>query len=82
MITAHTLQTGEEVLEFQRSYDVNEAGAVDINDAQLVYDMYKKLYNSFDNAATVSKFLRADVNGDGKIDTRDAQAIVAKIVEN
>lgn len=78
------------------NYNVNESGiqegdpvgTVDINDAQLVYDMYMKRYENFyvaDNEATVNmptvrKFLRADINGDKLIDTMDAAAIVAEII--
>lgn len=58
--------------------DVNGTAVVDINDAQLTYDMYNAKYADF---ATVSmvKFLRADVNGSKNLNTEDAAAIVAAI---
>ena len=58
--------------------DVNGTEEVDINDAQLTYDMYNAKYADF---ATVSmvKFLRADVNGSKDLNTEDAAAIVAAI---
>lgn len=62
-------------------FDVNQTGAVDINDAQLTYDMYQaKLYSDF---ATVSmdKFLEADVTGDGKVWTDDAATVVAQLLK-
>lgn len=62
-----------------QTYDVNEAGKVDINDAQLVYDMYNNEYQDF-SKATMVKFLKADVNGSKNIDVSDATAIVAQIV--
>ena len=59
--------------------DVNGSGTVDINDAQLAYDIYKpEMYTDF---ATVSvrKFLNADVNGDMTVFTDDAAAVVDQI---
>ncbi len=58
--------------------DVNGTAVVDINDAQLTYDMYNAKYADF---ATVSmvKFLRADLNGSKDLNTEDAAAIVAAI---
>lgn len=65
--------TAEEVT---LSYDVNETGVVDINDAQLVYDIYSGKYTDFDKVS-VRKFLRADVNITKTVDATDAVAVVA-----
>lgn len=65
--------TAEEVAQ---SYDVNETGVVDINDAQLVYDIYSGKYGDFEKV-TVKKFLCADVNSDGSVNSTDAVAVVA-----
>lgn len=65
--------TAEEV---KQSYDVNETGVVDINDAQLVYDIYSGKYGDFDKV-TVKKFLCADVNSDKIVNSTDAVAVVA-----
>jgi len=62
--------------------DVNASGALDANDAQFVYNMYKSTYNGITDEVTVEKYLRADVNGDAVINTEDAAAIVAKILGN
>lgn len=60
--------------------DVNQTNAVDINDAQLTYDMYQaKAYEDFTNV-TMDKFLEADVNGDKTVNTEDAAAIVAVVL--
>ena len=64
--------TAEEVAQ---SYDVNETGVVDINDAQLVYDIYSGKYNDFEKV-TVKKFLCADVNSSKTVDATDAVAVV------
>ena len=56
--------------------DVNMTGKVDASDAQLIYNMYNVVYNGFTEEATVEKFLRADVNGDTKVDVNDAAAVI------
>lgn len=64
--------TAEEV---KQSYDVNETGVVDINDAQLTYDIYCGKYTDFEKVS-VRKFLRADVNFDKAVNSTDAVAVV------
>ena len=64
--------TAEEVI---RSFDVNETNVVDINDAQLVYDIYSGKYSDFEKV-TVKKFLCADVNSDKIVNSADAVAVV------
>lgn len=78
-----TLNEGTKV-ELDQTYNVNESvsGTVDINDAQLVFDMYNNKYQDFTNNATMQKFLKADVNGDKTINTSDAAAVVSEIVKN
>ena len=64
--------TAEEVTQ---SYDVNETGFVDINDAQLTYDIYSGKYTDFEKVS-VRKFLRADVTKDKVVNSADAVAVV------
>ena len=59
--------------------DVNVTGLVDVNDAQLVYNIYNTVYNSFD-ATTRRKFLEADMNGDKTVNVNDATAVVNKVL--
>lgn len=87
-ITSTTLEKAEVLkkLSFKKAEaskvdytgDVNITGTVDVNDAQLVYDMYNARYSDF---ALVSreKFLRADVNGDKMVDVQDATYIVSNV---
>ena len=65
--------TAEEVTQ---SYDVNETGLVDINDAQLTYDIYSGKYTDFEKVS-VRKFLRADTNADKVVNSADAVVVVA-----
>lgn len=60
--------------------DVNMTSKTDASDAQLTYNMYNAMYNSFTTDTTMEKFLRADVNGDGKVDVKDATAIITDIL--
>jgi len=68
--------SGAETIDL--SGDVNGTGLVDINDAQLVYNMYMAKYTDF-NQVPMMKFLRADLNGDAKVNVQDAVAAVNKI---
>lgn len=63
---------------FKTDGDVNGTGLVDINDAQLVYNIYNTKYDSFDTT-TMAMFLAADVNNSKTVDVKDAAAVVAKI---
>lgn len=60
--------------------DVNLTGSVDINDAQLVWNMYNAKYEDF-TSVNIRKFLEADMNGDKTLDTKDAAAIVGIILK-
>lgn len=60
--------------------DVNQTKRVDINDAQLVWNMYNAQYSNFDTV-NIRKFLEADMTADGKLDTADAAAIIALITK-
>lgn len=59
--------------------DVNRTELVDVNDAQLVYNIYKAVYDSFD-ATTRRMFLEADMNGNKTVDVTDAAAVVNKVL--
>ena len=63
---------------FNVNGDVNGTGLVDINDAQLVYNIYNTKYNSFDTT-TMAMFLAADMNDSRTVTVEDATAVVAKI---
>ena len=61
-------------------YDVNGTTKVDVNDAQLAYDMYNASYMEFSENLPMLKFLEADMETDGKLDTKDVAAIISYIV--
>ena len=61
------------------NFDVNGTKVVDVNDAQLVYNMYNASYDSFEKVSML-KFLEADVNGDKTVTTLDTAAIIDHIL--
>lgn len=73
---ANIMQASATAEEVKQSYDVNETGLVDINDAQLTYDIYSGKYADFEKVS-VRKFLRADVNLDKAVNSADAVAVIA-----
>ena len=72
---ANIIKASATAEEVKQSYDVNETGVVDINDAQLTYDIYSGKYTDFEKVS-VRKFLRADVNFDKAVNSTDAVAVV------
>lgn len=69
--------------------DINGSGYTDVNDAQLVYDIYAGVHQSFcmtnklkgafvevQTPATMTKLLAADMNRDMRVDLKDAAAVV------
>lgn len=69
------ISAADNVVTITQGLDVNMTGKVDVNDAQLVYDMYNGTYSDF-TKVSVEKFLRADVNATKVVDHTDAVAIV------
>lgn len=68
-----TLVTGE-AKSYKSNNDVNYTGTADINDAQLVYNIYNAKYDSFD-VVEMKMFLSADINDDKQVNSLDASAI-------
>lgn len=63
--------------------DVNQTNVADINDAQLVWNMYNAEYKTDTDFQTVNrlKYLSADMNGDKTVSVLDATAIVNNITK-
>ena len=66
--------------------DVNEDGIGgvginrrDVNDVQLIYDLYNRRYDSFETVS-MRKFLKADVNYDGVLDSQDAVKLAGELL--
>ena len=61
------------------NWDVNKSGDLDANDAQLIWNMYNNQYDNFTDVVTGEKFILADANHDGILDTKDASVIINQI---
>lgn len=72
------ISAADNVVTITLGFDVNMTGKVDVNDAQLVYDMYNGTYSDF-TKVSVEKFLRADVNYDGVLDSQDAVKLAGEL---
>ena len=75
---ANIVATETSYITLTETCDVNMSGLVDINDAQLVYDIYNGKYQDF-TSVEMQKFLNADTNGDKTVNVTDAAAVVAAI---
>ena len=67
-----------EAQELEYTNDVNGSGTVDLNDAQLIWNMYNAVYSDFTTTVGMEKFLLADAAGehDGIINVQDIAVIV------
>ena len=59
--------------------DANGSGVLDVNDAQMIYDMYMNVYTLDELDQTM--WLRADVNGDRSVNVQDVQYLLKLLVE-
>ena len=61
-----------------KTTDVNKTGVSDINDAQLVWNMYNAEYSDF-ATCTMEMFLRADQDANKELNVQDARAIISAV---
>lgn len=73
-----TIGEGQAAASIGYTGDVDLSGRVDLDDAGLAHEMYDARYTL--NGMEMHKFLRADVNGDRKVDVEDAVWIVTRIL--
>ena len=73
--TKLSTQPGEVIKLGSVACDINMSGSVNINDAQLAYNLYSGQYEKID----AIRFLNADVNADRRINVLDAYAVVIAI---
>ena len=78
--TATIIEATAEKQPVTYNSDINGTGNVDINDAQLVYNMYNAMYDDFTDV-TMEKFLKADVKGDKTVNVNDAAAVVNELIK-
>ena len=81
------LEENETVTSISYNGNVNltkngENAVIDVNDAQLVWNMYSAVYSNINTNVTVQKFLEADMDHSGTLSTSDAALVVAAIPAN
>ena len=69
-----TIISGNAAGKIPASGDVDQSGQTDLADAQLIQSMYNAQCTPESHG--ILKFLSADINGDHKLDTRDAVAVI------
>lgn len=78
MISAKVATATE--INYNGNVNMTTTDVVDVNDAQLVYDIYKAMYSNFDKVS-MEKMLRADMSANAEADyginVNDAVAVVA-----
>jgi len=73
-----TIGEGQAAASIGYTGDVDLSGRIDLEDAGLACDMYNARCTL--NGMEMHKFLRADVNGDRKVDVEDAVWIITRIL--
>lgn len=68
-------------IDYSGNVNMSASNIIDLNDAQLAYDIYMAKYNSLDGQVSMEKFLRADVNVDHCVDATDARAIADDVYQ-
>lgn len=71
-----TVEVTDGEIVMKSNGDVNQTGVIDINDAQVISDIYNGTYTDGYATVTMVKFLAADVNGDNEIDMADIARVV------
>lgn len=76
------IDTGLSTKSVDYSGDVNATDIIDINDAQLVYNIYNTSteYSGFTDSVTMEKYLRADLDGSKTVTVEDATAVIDKVI--
>ena len=69
----------DQKLEVGADVNEDEYNRRDVNDVQLIYDLYNRQYDSFETV-NMRKFLKADVNGDCALNSQDAVKLASELI--
>ncbi len=78
-VKEHIQMAAADEVRLRYDLDINGTQAVDINDAQMTYNMYNAAYDDF-TKVSMDKFLKADTNGSKNLNVEDAAAIVHQLM--
>lgn len=79
IVTSTKQENKDQVLTVGSDVNEDEYNRRDVNDVQLIYDLYNGLYDSFETVS-MRKFLKADVNYDGVLDAQDAVKLAGDLI--
>lgn len=79
IVTSTEQENKDQTLKVGSDVNEDEYNRRDVNDVQLIYDLYNGLYDSFETVS-MRKFLKADVNYDGVLDSQDAVKLAGELI--
>ena len=78
IVTSTEQENKDQTLKVGSDVNEDEYNRRDVNDVQLIYDLYNGLHDSFETVS-MRKFLKADVNCDGVLDSQDAVKLAGEL---
>ena len=79
IVTSTEQENKDQTLKVGSDVNEDEYNRRDVNDVQLIYDLYNGLHDSFETVS-MRKFLKADVNCDGVLDSQDAVKLAGELL--
>lgn len=79
IVTSTEQENKDQTLKVGSDVNEDEYNRRDVNDVQLIYDLYNRRYDSFETV-NMRKFLKADVNGDCVLDSQDAVKLAGELI--
>lgn len=79
IVTSTEQENKDQTLTVGSDVNEDEYNRRDVNDVQLIYDLYNRRYDSFETV-NMRKFLKADVNGDCALNSQDAVKLAGELL--
>ena len=79
IVTSTEQENKDQTLKVGSDVNEDEYNRRDVNDVQLIYDLYNRQYDSFETV-NMRKFLKADVNGDCALNSQDAVKLAGELL--
>ena len=79
IVTSTEQENKDQTLKVGSDVNEDEYNRRDVNDVQLIYDLYNRRYDSFETV-NMRKFLKADVNGDCALNSQDAVKLAGEVI--
>ena len=79
IVTSTEQENKDQTLKVGSDVNEDEYNRRDVNDVQLIHDLYNRRYDSFETV-NMRKFLKADVNGDCALNSQDAVKLAGELL--